>query len=70
MGVAMMDLIDSVMDEIASLRDADSHVCAYEASQQEGAPCQDSPPVCSCHRYDHVIDDLQMLKGMIALTDV
>lgn len=21
-------------------------------------------------RYDHVIDDLQMLKGMIALTDV
>lgn len=58
-----MNNIESIIERIRQLRDADHHVCEYDRWQQNGEPDVDTVPACSCLKYDQVIDDLKALKG-------
>jgi hypothetical protein len=58
-----MNNIESIIDKVRQLRDADHHVCEYELWQQNGEPDVDKVPTCSCLEYDRVIDALEALRG-------
>ena len=46
-------VLEKIMQDIRDLRDADSHVCEYDAIGDDG--------YCSCQDYDSVIDAIQTL---------
>ena len=56
-----MNNIESIIEKVIQLRDADSHVCEYDVWQRNGEPNVETVPVCSCEQYDQVIDELQKL---------
>lgn len=60
-----MNNIESIIEKVRQLRDADSHVCEYDVWQQNGEPDGDTIPICSCEQYDQVIDELQKLQESI-----
>ena len=54
--------IESIMQDVRDLRDADFHVCKHSEWQSKGEPDGDEDITCSCGEFDAVLDKLEKLK--------
>ncbi len=54
-------VLEEIINDIRELRDADFHVCPYDAWQEAGEPETTENTECSCEKFDLVIDKLRSL---------
>lgn len=56
----MKPLIDDIVKSLQQLRDSDTHVCPYDEWQKSDETGEE--PICSCLKYDELIDKVQALN--------